>query len=97
MRYDIFLPKIHKILSNVTSYLELWNTNEKVSKFLDFHLKLETQSGKLAIKDSGDFVKKIKSIQFIPSNAILVAVNLVGLYPSIAKESGLKALKKISD
>ena len=88
------------MLLNVTGILVIWNCGtptEKVSKFLDFYLRIVTQSGKAYIKDSGDFIRKIKSIQFIPSNAILVTAKLVGLYPSIPHEFGLKALKNILD
>ena len=41
------------------------------------------------IKDSGDFIRKIKDIQYIPSNAILVTVHMVELCFSILRESGL--------
>ena len=35
------------------------------------------------IKDTGDFLNKIKNINAIPENAILVTADVVGLYPSI--------------
>ena len=47
------------------------------------------------VKDSGDFIRKVKNIQFIPSNYILVEADVVGLYLSIRDDSGLKALKSI--
>ena len=43
------------------------------------------QSGWSYIKDSGDFLKKIK-------NAILVTADVVGLYPNIPNSTGLNAL-----
>ena len=52
------------------------------------------QSSQLYIKDSGDFIKKIKNIGAIPKDSILVTADVVGLYPSIPHEAGLKALKK---
>ena len=45
------------------------------------------------IKESGDFIEKIKRICNIPEDAILVTADLVGLYPSIPHELGLKALE----
>ena len=45
------------------------------------------------IKDSEDFIEKIKRISNIPDNAILVMADVVGLYPSILHELGLKALE----
>ena len=94
------LPKIHKRLSNVPDRPVISNcgtTTEKVSEFLDFQLKSVMQSSKSYIKDSGDFIRKIKDIPFISSNAILVTADLVGLYPSIPHDSGLKALRNILD
>ena len=55
------------------------------------------QSSKSFIKDSGDFLRKIKDIHYISSNAILVTADVVGLYPSIPHDSGLKALKNNLD
>ena len=44
------------------------------------------------IKDSGDFVKKIKNIGKIPDGTILVTTNVAGVYPSISHGAGLEAL-----
>ena len=55
------------------------------------------QKGKSYIKDSGDFINKIKSLQNIPEGAILVTADVVGLYPSIPHEAGLKALREALD
>ena len=46
------------------------------------------------IKDSGDFMNKIKKLQNIPNGSILVTADVVGLYPSIPHEAGLRALKE---
>ena len=62
---------------------------EKVSEFLDYHLKPVMQSGRSYIKDIGDFFKKIKNLGSLPENAILVTVDVVGFYPSIPHEAGL--------
>ena len=45
------------------------------------------------IKDSGDFIEKIKKIDNMPEDAILVTADVVELYPSIPHELGLKALE----
>ena len=66
---------------------------DKVSEFLDFQLKPVMQSSKSYIKDSDDFIRKIRDIQYIPSNAVLADV--IELYPSIPHDSGLKPLKNI--
>ena len=45
------------------------------------------------IKDSGDFLKKIKNIGKIPEGAILVTSDVVELYPNIPHRVGLEALR----
>ena len=67
---------------------------EKGSEILDYHLKPIMQRGKSYIKDSGDFINKIKSLQNISEGAILFTADVVGLYPSILHEIGLKALRE---
>ena len=48
------------------------------------------------IKDSGNFIRKIKWIGSVPENAILVTADVVG-YFSIPRGVGLKALKQALD
>ena len=52
------------------------------------------KSGKSYVKVTGDFLEKIKSLRRIPEDAFLVTVDVVGLYPSIPHDVGLKALYK---
>ena len=52
------------------------------------------KSAQSYIKDSGDFLKKIKNVGSLPENAILVTADVVGLYPSIPHEAGLQALEE---
>ena len=90
-------PKIHKRLENVPGRPVISNCGtptEKVSEFLDYHLKPVMQSGRSYIKDSGDFLKKIKHLGSLPENAILVTADVVGPYPSIPHEAGLQALEE---
>ena len=47
---------------------------EKVSEFLDSELKSVMQEGWSYIKDSGDFIKKLKNIDHIPQDAIMVTL-----------------------
>ena len=55
------------------------------------------QEGWSYIKDSGDFIKKLKNIDHIPQDAIMVTADVVGLYPSIPHDAGLEALRKALD
>ena len=90
------LPKIHKRLSNVPGSPIISNCGtptEKVSEFLDDKLKPEMQKSWSFIKDTNDFISKISRIHSIPKDALLVTVDVVGLYPSIPHKAGLEALE----
>ena len=54
------------------------------------------QEGASYIKDTTDFQDKIKNLQ-IPEDAFLVTADVVGLYPNIPHEAGLKLLKEALD
>ena len=89
------LPKIHKRLENVPGRPVISNCGtptEKVSEFLDYHLKPTMQSGNSYIKDTSDFLRKLNNLGKLPKNAILVTADVVGLYPSISHADGLEAL-----
>ena len=70
---------------------------EKCSEFLDYHLKPVMQNSWSYLKDSGDFLKKMKNISSIPEDTILVTADVVGLYPSIPHTPGLAALRDALD
>ena len=92
------LPKIHKRLKNVPSRSVISNCGtptEKASEFLDHHHKPVMQSGWSYIKDSGDFLKKIKNVGNIPENVILVTADVVELYANIPHTAGLKTLSNM--
>ena len=63
------LPKIHKCLSNIPGRPVISNCGTptvKASEFLDFYLKPLMQNGWSYIRDSGDFIYKMKMIGKIP-------------------------------
>ena len=69
---------------------------KKVSEVLDHHRKPVMQEGESYIKDTGDFLNKIKSINAILEIVILVTADLI-LYPSIPRQAGLKAFREALD
>ena len=94
------LPKIHKSLSKVPGCPVISNCGmptEKISEFLDHHLQPLMKQGETYIKDTGDFLEKLKTVGEIPKGAILVTADAVGLYPSISHDGGLKVLRKKYD
>ena len=81
------LPKIHKRPYDVPGRPVISNcgtATEKSSGFLDNQLKEVMLNEWSYIKDN-------------PDNALLVTVDVVGLYPSITHEAGLWALKEMLD
>ena len=94
------LPKIHKRLHDVPRRAAISNCGtptEKASEFLDNQLKEVKKNGWFYVKDSNNFIKKIKHLRNIPDNALLVTADVVGssiLYPSIPRKAGLRALKR---
>ena len=70
------------------------------AKNIVFRSQFETavkKKGQSYIKDTDDFVDKIKNINAIPWNVTLVAVDVGGLYPSILHQASLEALKETLD
>ena len=91
------LPKIHKRLVNVPGRPVISNCGtptEKASEFLDHHLQPIRKSGMSYIKDTNDFLSKLKNLKKVPDNAISVTADVVGLYPIIPHNEGLEVLKK---
>ena len=90
------LPKTPMRLLNVPGRPVISNSGtptEKASEFLDFHLKPLMQSGWSYIRDSGDFIDKMKRIGKVPEGSFLVTADVVDLYPSIPHKEGILALK----
>ena len=78
------LPKIDKRLENVPGRPVISNCGfytENISAFLDFHLQPLARKVKSYIKDTNDFLKKLRSLTNLPSDIILCSVDVVGLYP----------------
>ena len=76
------LPKIHKRLENVPGRPVISKCDiptEKVSEFLDYHLKSTMQSAKSYIKNTSDFLRKLNELGKLPENGILVTTDVAGL------------------
>ena len=55
------------------------------------------QEVKSYIKDTNDFLKKLRSLPNLPDDIILFTVDVVGLCPNIPHDEGLSALRKRLD
>ena len=47
------------------------------------------------VKDTNDFLKKLKDLDKFQEGAILVTIDVVGLYPHIPHNEGVGAIRKI--
>ena len=74
------LPKIRKRLRNVP---DCRFYTENISSFLDYHLQPPAWKVKSCIKDTNNFLNKIKKLENLPDREILCTMDVVGLYPNV--------------
>ena len=65
-----------------------------MSAFLDHQLKSLVPQIPSYVKDTNDFFAKRKDMERFPDGAILVTIDLVGLYANIPHDEGLEALRR---
>ena len=87
------LPQIHKkdipgrpICSSVT------HPTARISKFVYAHIRNYVPKTKSYIKDTQDFITKIKEIGPIPEGAFLVTLDVSSLYTNIPNQEGIVAV-----
>ena len=93
-------PKIHKRLGNVPGRPVISNSGyytENISSFLDAHLQPLTKQVKSFIQDTKDFLNKLNKLPKLPKGSRLCTIDVVGLYPNIPHELGLKAMRTFLD
>ena len=89
------LPKIHKTNCPGRPVISGCNTpTEKISAFVDQQLKPLVPLIPSYVKDTNDFLTKLKDMDRFPEEAILVTIDVVGLYPHIPHNEGLAAIRK---
>ena len=94
------LPKFHKRTMNVPGSLVISNNGtatERVSSFLDFHLKNITPTIPHILEVTGDFSYRKEQLQNIPEGTLLVSFVVIGLYPHKPHDKGLQIMKKYLD
>ena len=89
------LPKIHKNFKHFPPLRPIvsgFNScTSKLSKYLDTFLKYQARKGASYIRDTKDFLSKLKQLQSIPSNSILATMDVGSLYTNIDHEEGASA------
>ena len=91
------MPKIHKRLHNVPIQPVITKSGhyaENISLFRDHDLQALAKAVKSYIKDTNEFLKKLRSLPKFPDRIILYTMDIVGLYANIPHEEGLSALEK---
>ena len=68
---------------------------ENISAFLDQQLKPIGMQVQSYIKDTNDFLKKRRYLPDLPQDSIICTIDVVGLYPSIPNEEGMRFLRYV--
>ena len=86
------LPKIHKpgnpgrpIISSIDT------PTEKISKFVDYHLRPLVKDIPSYIKDTTHFLHKVQSLDTLPPDSLLVTLDVCSLYTNIPHDEGILA------
>jgi len=89
------LPKIHKLyqhfppLRPIVSQIK--SSTYNVSRYIDSFLKYQAQKCESYIRDTKDFLNKLKSIDKLPENSVLVTMDVASLYTNISHKEGAQA------
>lgn len=84
------LPKIHKAGNPGRPIVASCEApTEKISAFVDHHLRPLVQAISSYIRDTTDFVLKVKSLTNLPSDALLVTLDVSSLYTNIPHQEGI--------
>ena len=92
------LPKIHKNLEKPPGRPIISGCNgptEKISKLVDHFLNPLVPSIRSYIKDTDDFLYKLKNIGNLPNNLTLVSLDVSSLYTNIDINEGINACKEM--
>ena len=68
---------------------------KNISAFLDHQLKPTGMQVKSYIKDTNANLKKLRDTPDLPEDSIICTINVVGIYPSIPNEEGLRLLRNV--
>ena len=98
------LPKIHKDMSKWTIKNKMppgrpivsdcSSESYQISEFIDYHLQDISKSHQSYIKDTADFLDKIRELE-IPQNALLITMDIESLYTNIQTKDGIASVKKM--
>ena len=89
------LPKIHKtknpgrlVVSSVNSH------KEKISAYVDDYLRPLAECLPSYIRDTTDFIKRLRALGKLPRNCLLVTLDVSSLYTNIDTDEGLTIVRE---
>jgi len=89
------LPKIHKLFQHFPPLRpivsQIKSSTYNFSRYIDSFLKYQAQKCESYIRDTKDFLNKLKSIDKLPENSVLVTMNVAFLYTNIIHKEGAQA------
>eukprot|EP00111_Clytia_hemisphaerica_P014752 TCONS_00043472-protein len=89
------LPKLHKNFSKFPPLRPIVSgfssCSNRLSEFLDGFLKYQAQKTNSYIRDTKDFLVRLADLPSLPSNTILVTMDVASLYTNIDHEEGANA------
>ena len=104
-RYFYILPKIHKELEKWPSpsmppgrpiVSDCGSESKNISKFIEFHIKSKANQHPAFLKDTDDFLSKVRSIETSPSD-LLITLDVDNMYTNICVDEGVQAVREVLD
>ncbi|XP_071150518.1 uncharacterized protein [Mytilus edulis] len=90
------LPKIHKANNPGRPIVSAnGHLTEKISEFVDFHLRQHVEDLPSHIKDTTDYLRKMQALNPLPSDTTLVSMDVTSLYTNIPHADGIDACKEV--
>ena len=87
------LPKIHKPFIPGRPICSSNNhPTERISEFVDHHIRKYAISLPSYVRDTQDFINKIKALGPLPEDTLLVTMDVTSLYTSIPNQQGMDAV-----
>ena len=87
-------PKIHNkenlgrpVISSISC------PTSKISEYVDYHLQSVIKQILSYVKDTNDFISKLKAVETVPDNSCLVLLDVKSLQKNIPNSEGIKAMK----
>ena len=81
----LFVRRPHRLSNN--------HPTERISQFIDYHLKPIVCTVSSYVKDTTDFLNKLAKFNRLPDNAILGTLDVTSLYTNIPHSEGIAACR----